>query len=164
MISPSGDCVINKGMIKFLKDEKNTCSNSFINDFNSCIEFNGKRIFNKNSFSIIAGISGDEKQIKFVKENVKFKKIQNRFYTYDYDWLNVTSVSKFERLPLQATISECVCTNIVTKVEYNFYVEKTEIKDYEAIYYVEDVTDSCGAKIYKDLSYEVNFKNYNKVK
>jgi hypothetical protein len=153
----------NKGMVKFLEDKKNTCSSPFIIDDKTCIGFNKKRIFNKDTLTIIAGISGNEKQIIYLAEKVKIKKIQNRFYTYDIDANDINVLSKFERLPLEVSISECVCSNVITKVEYNFYVNKTEITDYETIYYVEDVKDRCNTKKNLDLSFEINFRNYNKV-
>lgn len=163
LTSPNGNCINNKGMINFLEDQKKTCGTSMKNDYNSCINFNHKRIFQKNSMTLVAGISGTEKQIKYLREKIKFRKVNSRFYSYDYEWFNLSSLSKFENLPLQTTKSECICTNIITKVEYNFYVDKTEIKDYEVVYFMEDVLDNCGENLNLDLSSEVNFRNYNKV-
>jgi hypothetical protein len=165
LVNPSGNCLVKKGMIKFIEDKKNTCSNSFIFEANSCTGFNSKRIFNKNSLTIIAGISDSdgEKRIRYLAEKVKFKKIQNRFYTYNIESSDLNIISKFERLPLEDTISECFCTNIITRVQYIFYINRTEIMDYETIYYVEDFKDRCNEKINIDLSYEINFQSYNKV-
>lgn len=164
IVSPNGNCIVNKAMINFLEDQKHSCSNKFTNEFNTCLNFNGKRIFNKAQLTIIAGISQEDKLIKYVPLKEKFKKIQSRFYTYDYDWANATSASKFERLPITGLEPNCLCSNIITKVEYNFYVYKTEIKEYEVVYYLEDVEALCGKQMDIDLNFEINFKNHNKVR
>lgn len=99
-----------------------------------------------------------DNSLKVITQNIKFKKIINRFYTINQEVTNLTSLSNFTNA-VNSTI--CGCSNIITGINYNFYINKSSIVNNEIVYYLEDYYSTCGSKKRIPLSYKVSFIGHN---
>jgi len=147
-------------MIGYLKNEEIVCSNKLIFDKSNCLNYNLKHNLYFSNLNLYSGLDSIDNSLKVITQSIKFKKIFNRFYTLNQEVTNFTDLSNFAN---SVNSSNCKCSNIITGINYNFYINKTFIVENEVVYYLEDITETCRSKKRIPISYKVSFIGYNKV-
>ncbi len=164
-ISPNGECQKNTRMIKYLKNEEVSCSYKFFNDLSNCENYNINNILHKeNIVNLFSGIDPVSNTISKIEQKINFEKIYNRFYTTKEVISNYPNISVFNYYQLSPSSPYyCSCSNIITGVNYNFYVNKTSIVDSEITYLMDNISGDCDKDMRIPISYKISFMGYNKV-
>jgi len=149
-------------MIKFLNPLEYTCSNKLILKSGICESYNDNITNYIKNIILYSGIDPVNNSLIYTNQNIKFKKIINRFYSINQTDVNFTSLSKLTKESIDNS-TYCTCSNLITNIQYDFYVNKTAIIENEVTYYLEDVTDLCGNFKRIPISYKISFNGYNKV-
>lgn len=150
-------------MIKYLKNEEFSCSNKLQLVKNNCKNYNLKNNFHISNLNLYSGVDPIDNSLRVFKQNFKYKKIINRFYTVNQEVENFTGLSNFSTPDLNSNSTICGCSNVITGIDYKFYLNKTFVAENEVVYYLEDITDTCGKTKRMPISYKVSFIGYNKV-
>jgi len=150
-------------MIKYLKNEEFSCTNKLSLVKSACLNYSLDNNFYISNLNLYSGVDATDNSLKVFKQNIKFKKIMNRFYTANQEVENFTLLSSFISPGVNSTSKICGCSNVITGIDYNFYINKTAIVENEVIYSLEDFNATCGKTVRIPISYKVSFIGYNTV-
>lgn len=129
-------------------------------DKSNCENYNKNNIFHLENLNLFAGINSEDKSLKNIKQTIKYKKVFSRFNTIDQNFPNYSSLINFTS---SNTSTTCGCRNLVTEINYNFYVNRTLITENEVIFFLEDFNDTCGTSKFIPVTYKIKFMSFNKV-
>jgi hypothetical protein len=160
IVNPYGQCKFGYDNIKYLKNNEINCGNLLILDETTCGNYTD-RYFDINADSvIITNYNPQNAQINVANINYNINKInKNIYYTKGSSTLNIKSLNTLFRI----SITDCICTNIISRIDIKFYMSNDTINQVEQNIYVDDITDTCGTKKYINTVYKIEYIGQNKV-
>lgn len=152
LVSPYGQCKNGKDLVKFLQNKNFICANKLEYTESSCRNFNYKH-FDINK-SVLA-YNTTTNLTTTINPKVIIRKVYTKLYYTE------TEHSSFD---MESSLSNpgntrCTCTNIITKVEYNFLTKNETITGMVVTYYVEDFSNTCDTKDFVPVNYIVSYKS-----
>jgi hypothetical protein len=156
IVSPYGKCVNDIDSARYLLNKNFICSEKLIYETNSCQKINNKFSKYDPSLELLTYDNSANKTI-FVTGGVNitvFKSKNKLFYTQSI-LKSVSGVSGLQNFG--GVNNQCMCTNVVTKVIFEFLMTNAQITEYRINYYLEDFTSDCGKTEFIPINYQVNF-------
>lgn len=156
-----GRCEHGMNKIKFMKDEKITCGESFILNQESCSTFNSKVSYFDSGFNLLAGKNSTTNETFVAMDNTNsIYLVTHRTYYHKIQDLNVNSFSVFEDLGNNL----CSCKGVIFQIEYDFSMENEKIVRLNTKYYTEEIVDACNKKMINLQTYKVGFNSIERVR
>jgi hypothetical protein len=159
-VNPYGQCKFGYDNIKYLKNDEINCGNLLILNDTTCSNYTNQYFDINTDSVIITNYNPQNAQINVANINYNINKInKNIYYTQGSSTLNIKSLNALFRI----SNTDCICTNVISRIDIKFYMSNDTINQVEQHIYVDDITDTCGTKKYINTAYRIEYVGQNKV-